>query len=65
MLINIEVNSNVEIRSLNDLFIWGRLQEVGSIKVNNQKSQENLTLDNVSLRSICTHIDSKMSTKYS
>ena len=55
MLINIEVNNNVEIRSLNDLFILGRLQEVGSIKVNksemhsikvytilNQKSQENL-----------------------
>ena len=34
MLINIEVNNNVEIRSLNDLFILGRLQEVGSIKVN-------------------------------
>ena len=42
MLINIEVNNNVEICSLNDLFILGRLQEVGSIKVNNQKSQENL-----------------------
>ena len=34
MLINIEVNNNVEIRSLNDLFILGRLQEAGSIKVN-------------------------------
>ena len=37
MLINIEVNNNVEIRSLNDLFISGRLQEVGSIKVNKPK----------------------------
>ena len=64
MLINIEVNNNVEIRSLNDLFIWGRLQEVGSIKVNNQKSQENMVLDDVRLYSICTHSDSKMSTKY-
>ena len=34
MLINIEVNNNVEIRYLNDLFILGRLQEVGSITVN-------------------------------
>lgn len=36
-----------EICSLNDLFILGRLQEVGSIKVNNQKSQENMALDDV------------------
>lgn len=47
MLINIEVNNNVEICSLNDLFILGRLQKVGSIKVNNQKSQENMALDDV------------------
>ena len=47
MLINIEVNNNVEICSLNDLFILGRLQKVGSIKVNNQKSQENMVLDDV------------------
>ena len=47
MLINIEVNNNVEICSLNDLFILERLQEVGSIKVNNQKLQENMALDDV------------------
>ena len=64
MLINIEVNNNVEIRSLNDLFILGRLQEVGSIKVNKSEIARELALDDVSLHSICTHSDSKMSAKY-
>lgn len=45
MLINIEVNNNVEICSLNDLFILGRLQEVGSIKVNKSKIARELGVD--------------------
>ena len=40
-----EVNNNVEIRSLNDLFILGRLQEVGSIKVNKSKIARELGVD--------------------
>ena len=45
MLINIEVNNNIEIRSLNDLFILGRLQEVGSIKVNKSEIARELGVD--------------------
>lgn len=45
MLINIEVNNNVEIRSLNDLFILGRLEEAGSIKVNKSKIARELGVD--------------------
>lgn len=45
MLINVELNNKVEIRSLNDLFILGRLQEVGSIKVNKSKIARELGVD--------------------
>lgn len=54
MLINIEVNNNVEIRSLNDLFILGRLQEVGSIKVNKSEIARELGVDR---RTVSKYID--------
>ena len=54
MLINIEVNNNVEIRSLNDLFILGRLQEVGSIKVNKSEIARSLGVDR---RTVSKYID--------
>ena len=49
-----EVNNNVEIRSLNDLFILGRLQEVGSIKVNKSKIARELGVDR---RTVSKYID--------
>lgn len=54
MLINIEVNNNVEICSLNDLFILGRLQEVGSIKVNKSEIARELGVDR---RTVSKYID--------
>lgn len=54
MLINIEVNNNIEIRSLNDLFILGRLQEVGSIKVNKSEIARELGVDR---RTVSKYID--------
>lgn len=55
MLINIEVNYNVEIHSLNDFSILGRLQEVGSIKVNKSKIAKELGVD---CRTVSKYIDS-------
>lgn len=45
MIVNIEVNSNIEIHSLDDLFILGKLQEVGTIKVNKSKIARELGVD--------------------
>ena len=58
-----KINNNVEIRALNDLFILELLQEV-VLRYINQKFQENLVFGDARLYSICTHSDSKMSTKY-
>lgn len=45
MIVNIEVNSNIKIHSLDDLFILGKLQEVGTIKVNKSKIARELGVD--------------------
>ena len=49
-----KVNNKVEIRSLNDLFILGRLQEVGSIKVNKSEIARELGVDR---RTVSKYID--------
>ena len=59
-----KVNNKVEIRTLNDLFMLRRLHEVAVLRYINQKLQENLVFGDARLYSICTHSDSKMSTKY-
>ena len=60
MLINIEVNNNVEIRFLDDLFLFGQLQEVGSIKVNISKIARELECDRKTVKNYLNgHIPKK------